>query len=93
MLYGSGLIAGGGVTGIIVAALYNSSMQSEKLTAAGEPVGAATRVTAAFYNFVNIGHDWAGSWAGVVALVAFGVLTMTLAWSIWPRFRSGGPGE
>jgi putative OPT family oligopeptide transporter len=92
VLYGSGLIAGGGVMGIVVAALYNSSMQSEKLTAAGEPVGAATRVTAAFYSFVNIGHDWAGNWAGVVALVAFGVLTMTLAWSIWPPSRRGRRG-
>ena len=34
------------------------------LLEAGEPVGFMTRVTAAFYNFVNIGHDWAGSWAG-----------------------------
>jgi putative OPT family oligopeptide transporter len=84
VLYGSGLIAGGGVMGIIVAALYNSSVQSANLLEAGEPVGFMTRVTAAFYNAVNIGHDWAGPLAGVVALVAFGVLTATLAWSIWP---------
>jgi putative OPT family oligopeptide transporter len=84
VLYGSGLIAGGGVMGIIVAALYNSSVQSATLLEAGEPVGFATRVTAAFYNAINIGHDWAGGLAGVVALVAFGVLTATLAWSIWP---------
>jgi len=80
------------VMGIIVAALYNSSMQSAKLTAAGEPVGAATRVTAAFYNFVNIGHGWAGNWAGVVALLAFGALTMTLVWSIWPPSKRGRRG-
>ncbi|MFH1688857.1 MAG: oligopeptide transporter, OPT family [Candidatus Eisenbacteria bacterium] len=93
VLYGSGLIAGGGVMGIIVAALYNSSVQSEKLLAAGDPVGAATRVTGAFYNFINIGHDWAGNWAGIVALVAFGALTMTLVWSIWPLFERGGRGK
>jgi hypothetical protein len=84
VLYGSGLIAGGGVMGIIVAALYNSSVQSAKLLEAGESVGFMTRVTAAFYNAINIGHDWAGSLAGVVALVAFGVLTATLVWSIRP---------
>jgi hypothetical protein len=59
-------------------------VQSATLLEAGEPVGFATRVTAAFYNAINIGHDWAGGLAGVVALVAFGVLTATLAWSIWP---------
>lgn len=89
VLYGSGLIAGGGVMGIVVAALYNSSVQSAKLTAAGEPVGVATRVTGAFYDLINIGHGWAGNWAGVVALLAFGALTMTLVWSIWPPFGRG----
>lgn len=93
VLYGSGLIAGGGVMGIVVAALYNSSVQSAKLAAAGEPVGAATRLTGAFYDLVNIGHGWAGNWAGVVALLAFGALTMTLVWSIWPPFGRGGDGE
>jgi putative OPT family oligopeptide transporter len=93
VLYGSGLIAGGGVMGIIVAALYNSSVQSGKLLTAGEPVGAATRVTGAFYDFINMGHGWAGNWAGVVALVAFGALTMTLVWSIWSPFGRGGDGK
>jgi putative OPT family oligopeptide transporter len=84
VLYGSGLIAGGGVMGIIVAALYNSHLQREAVMAAGEPVGAATSVTAAFYDFINIGHGWAGNWAGVVAIVAFALLTLSLASSIWP---------
>jgi len=84
VLYGSGLIAGGGVMGIIVAALFNAYQQRDLLTAAGEPVSALTGGTAAFYDFVNIGHDWAGGWAGVVALLAFGALTLTLVMSIWP---------
>lgn len=84
VLYGSGLIAGGGVMGIIVAALYNSHLQREAALAAGESVGAATSVTARFYDFVNIGHGWAGDWAGVVAIIAFAVLTLSLASSIWP---------
>ena len=33
---------------------------------------------AAFYDFINIGHGWAGGWAGVIAIVAFGLLTLTL---------------
>ena len=88
VLFGSGLIAGGGVMGIIVAALYNSYLQRDLLTAAGEPVGALTRATAAFYDFVNIGHGWAGGLAGVVALLAFGLLTLSLASSIWPLWGS-----
>ncbi len=88
VLYGSGLIAGGGVMGIVVAALYNASVQKAAAITAGEPVGWLTAATGSFYDFVNIGHGWAGGWAGVVALVGFSVLTMTLARSIWSlRFR------
>lgn len=86
VLYGSGLIAGGGVMGILVAALYNAFVQREALLAAGESVGGATSWAAAFYDFVNIGHGWAGGLAGVVALAAFAMLTLTLVWSVW----SGG---
>jgi putative OPT family oligopeptide transporter len=86
VLYGSGLIAGGGVMGIIVAALYNASVQRGLLTASGEPVGRMTAAAAAFYDFVNVGHGWAGGLAGVVALLAFAALTVTLVLSVW----SGG---
>jgi putative OPT family oligopeptide transporter len=89
VLYASGLIAGGGVTGIIVAALFNASQQRQLLSAAGEHVSALTRATASFYDFVNMGPAWAGSWAGVVALLAFGFLTATLVWSIRQPPRGG----
>jgi hypothetical protein len=89
VLYGSGLIAGGGVTGIIVAALFNASQQRQLLTAAGEPVSALTAMTASFYDFINVGHAWAGGWAGVVALLAFGLLTLSLVMNIWPLSRRG----
>jgi hypothetical protein len=82
VLYGSGLIAGGGVMGIIVAALYNGYLQREVLVTANEPVGGFTAVSAAFYDWINIGQGWAGGLAGVVALAAFAVLTFTLVWSV-----------
>jgi hypothetical protein len=90
VLYGSGLIAGGGVMGILVAALYNAHVQRETLLAAGEPVGRLTAATASFYDFVNIGHGWAGGLAGVVALAAFAGLTFTLVRSVWSRGRLRG---
>ncbi|MBN2566002.1 MAG: oligopeptide transporter, OPT family [Candidatus Eisenbacteria bacterium] len=88
VLYGSGLIAGGGVMGILVAALYNAHLQRGLQTAAGEPVSRLTAAAASFYDFVNIGHGWAGGLAGAVALAAFALLTATLIWSVYAPRRS-----
>ncbi len=90
VLYSSGLIAGGGVMGIVVAALYNASQQQAAAVDAGLPVGRLTAVAAFFYNFVHVGVGWAGGLAGVVALLAFGALTLTLWGSIRPLLRRGG---
>jgi hypothetical protein len=76
--------------GIVVAALYNASLQRATLTAAGEPVSRTTAAAAAFYDFVNVGHGWAGGLAGLVALVAFAALTFTLVWSVWGGGRRRG---
>lgn len=87
VLFGSGLIAGGGVTGLLVAFLENAHLQRERLLLAGEPVGAATRALAAFYDKVHIGYGWAGGWSGLVAVLAFLGLTLALVLSVgvWRR--------
>jgi len=57
VLYSSGLIAGGAVAGIGVAALVNWQVQEK----------------------IAIGFEWAGGWAGLLALGLFGLMTASLA--------------
>ncbi|MFH1502223.1 MAG: oligopeptide transporter, OPT family [Candidatus Eisenbacteria bacterium] len=82
VLFGSGLIAGGGIMGLLVAFLENAHMQRERLLLSGEPIGVSTRALAAFYDKVHIGYDWAGDWSGLVAVLAFLALTAALVASI-----------
>ena len=91
VLFGSGLIAGGGITGLLVAFLENAHVQRDRLLATGEPIGGATRALAALYDRVHLGFDWAGDWSGFVAAVAFMVLVAALAHSVglFGRRRGG----
>jgi putative OPT family oligopeptide transporter len=82
VLFGSGLIAGGGIMGLLVAFLENSHVQREQLIADGQPIGAATAALAGFYDRVSVGFEWAGDWSGLVAFLAFAALTAALVWSI-----------
>jgi putative OPT family oligopeptide transporter len=82
VLFGSGLIAGGGIMGLLVAFLENAHIQREQLVASGEAVPGATAALAGFYERVNLGFDWAGDWSGLVAVLAFLVLTAALVWSV-----------
>ena len=88
VLFSSGLIAGGGIMGLLVAFLENAHMQHADLVARGEPVGAATRAVAAFYERAHIGYDWAGDWAGLIAVIAFAGMTAALVWSLARRGRA-----
>jgi hypothetical protein len=89
VLFGSGLIAGGGIMGLLVAFLENAHVQRDRLLSGGEPIGAGTRALAAFYDRVHLGFGWAGDWSGFVAAVAFMVLVAALAHSVglWGRAR------
>lgn len=82
VLFGSGLIAGGGITGLLVAFLENANIQYQAFLQTGEPIGAGTRALAIFYEKVHVGYEWAGDWSGLVAVVAFLALTASLVWSV-----------
>jgi putative OPT family oligopeptide transporter len=87
VLFSSGLIAGGGIMGLLVAFMENAHMQNADLLSRGEPVGAVTRVIAGFYERAHLGYGWAGDWAGLIALVAFVGLAAALIWSLRLRGR------
>jgi putative OPT family oligopeptide transporter len=89
VLFSSGLIAAGGLMGILVAGLVNAEGQRALAQASGQPVGKMTAAVAAFYQRIHIGPDWAGGAAGLVALGAFLLLALALALSA----ARGGPGE
>ncbi len=89
VLFGSGLIAGGGLTGLLVAFLENANIQYREFLRTGAPMGAVPKAMAIFYEKVHLGFGWAGDWSGLVAVVAFLALTASLIWSvgIWQRGR------
>ena len=87
VLFSSGLIAGGGIMGLLVAFMENAHMQNANLVSRGEPVGAVTRAVSVFYERAHLGYGWAGDWAGLIALLAFAGLTAALIWSL--RLRRG----
>jgi len=89
VLFSSGLIAAGGLMGILVAGLVNAEGQRALAQASGQPVGKMTAAVAAFYQRIHIGPDWAGGVAGLVALGAFLLLALALALSA----ARGGPAE
>jgi hypothetical protein len=90
VLFGSGLIAGGGIMGLLVAFLENAHVQRERLLAEGEPIAAGTRALAALYDRVHLGFGWAGDWSGLVAIVAFMVLVFALVGSVGLIRRTAG---
>jgi putative OPT family oligopeptide transporter len=90
VLFGSGLIAGGGIMGLLVAFLENAHIQREQLLAAGERVPGMTAALAGFYDRVNLGSDWAGNWSGLVAILAFALLTAALVSAVGLLRRRSG---
>jgi hypothetical protein len=81
VLFSSGLIAAGGLMGILVAGLVNAESQSALAQASGQPVGKMTAAVAAFCERIHIGPDWAGGAAGLVSLGAFLLLALALVLS------------
>jgi putative OPT family oligopeptide transporter len=87
VLMSSGLIAGGGIMGLLVAFLENAHLQRAEALAAGGTASPVVRAVAALYDRVHVGYEWAGHWSGLVAVLAFGGLTAALAASL--RLRRG----
>ncbi len=87
-LYSSGLIAGGGVLGLVVAGLVNAQNQRDQLLAAGEPIGRMTSGIATFYDKIHLGPEWAGGGQGLFALAVFAILTASLATAVWYKKRA-----
>lgn len=88
VLMSSGLIAGGGIMGLLVAFMENAHHAAVEPGATGASPRGFTAVLARLYDRVHVGFDWAGDWAGLVALAAFLGLTGALAWSVFSPRRS-----